>query len=239
MTRKAFTVFGILAILMVTIFGTVAAQDETPETPPPPTDTVLPGSTFFTHPVVKLLSGYFDRETEEPEEELPVDEEIPGDPEDPADPEEVETPEPDESESGLGPIGEEIAAYHEDGMGFGVLVKIYAMVEASEEACAVEGDVVGEEGCTPLTADELVTAFNSGTGMGTLFKEHGKPALLGVGHVKQELKKLENQPVEEVEDSEELEDSEDTELDPQADKKNNKPEKVKKDKTNNGKGPNK
>jgi len=61
-----------------------------------------------------------------------------------------------------------------------------------------------------------------------LFKEHGKPALLGVGHVKNELKKMENQPVDDTEESE-------SELDT----KINKPDKVKKDKPNQGKGPNK
>jgi hypothetical protein len=216
MTQKAITVLGILAIMLMTMFGTVAAQDENPETPPPSTETVQPGTKFFTHPVVTLLSAYFDRET--------------GDDETPVNPEDVETPEPDETDNGLGPVGEEIAAYHEEGMGFGVLVKIYAMVEASEQACAAveEGDVTEEEGCTPLTADELITAFKGGTGLGVLFKEHGKPALLGVGHVKNELKKMENQPVDETEENE-------SELDT----KNNKPDKVKKDKPNKGKGPNK
>jgi hypothetical protein len=41
-----------------------------------------------------------------------------------------------------------------------------------------------------VTVDELVTAVKGGTGMGTLFKQYGKPALLGVGHVKKALKTM-------------------------------------------------
>jgi hypothetical protein len=76
--------------------------------------------------------------------------------------------------------GDEIASYHEDGMGFGVLVKLYAMAAESLEACADTGD----EPCG-MTVEELVEAFRSGMGMGQLFKEYGKPAILGVGHVRQ------------------------------------------------------
>jgi hypothetical protein len=85
-------------------------------------------------------------------------------------------------------------------MGFGVLVKIFAMVKASEEACAAQttdpttpaNTATGDETtptCTPLTVDQLVNEFQSGAGMGALFKEYGKPALLGVGQVRKELKK--------------------------------------------------
>lgn len=202
MKRRTMTVVAILMILLLSVFGTVGAQ-VTADDPEVPTDEeTTDGSQFYTHPVVQLLSAYFDREL--------VDEEDPADPEDPDDMDGDEDPleppdedtdgegEDDDSDSGLGPIGEEIAAYHEDGMGFGVLVKIYAMVEESQLACESqvpeEGEDAGEgdpvEECVPLTADELVTAFKSGTGIGLLFKEYGKPALLGVGHVKQELKKL-------------------------------------------------
>lgn len=86
--------------------------------------------------------------------------------------------------------GDEIAAYHEDGLGFGVLVKFYAIATESQ-ACTAEttGGETGEEdegpSCTAVSVDELVTAFKSGTGMGLLFKEYGKPAMLGVGHVRQ------------------------------------------------------
>jgi hypothetical protein len=68
-------------------------------------------------------------------------------------------------------VGGQIQAYHDDGMGFGVLTKLYAMAQESGQP-----------------VDTLVTAFKSGMGMGQLFKENGKPSLLGVGHVRKELK---------------------------------------------------
>jgi hypothetical protein len=71
-----------------------------------------------------------------------------------------------------------IVALHEDGMGFGVIVKLYAIAAASQEDCD-DGD---DETC--VNVDELVVALQSGTGLGQLFKEHGKPALSGVGHVR-------------------------------------------------------
>jgi hypothetical protein len=76
--------------------------------------------------------------------------------------------------------GDEIAAYHEDGLGFGVLVKLYAMAAASQEACD------DEESTDPcgVTVEELVEAFQSGTGMGDLFKEYVRPSVRGVGHVR-------------------------------------------------------
>jgi hypothetical protein len=70
-------------------------------------------------------------------------------------------------------VGGEIAAYHDDGMGFGVLVKLYAIAGASESGVSVE---------------DLVGMFKDGMGMGQLFKEYGKPGLLGVGHVRKALK---------------------------------------------------
>ena len=73
---------------------------------------------------------------------------------------------------------EQIAAYHADGMGFGVLVKFYAIAAESKAACE------GQSECVPLTVEELVSAFKSGVGIGNLFKDHGKPAVLGVGQIK-------------------------------------------------------
>jgi hypothetical protein len=89
-------------------------------------------------------------------------------------------------------VAEQIAAYHEQGVGFGVLVKLYAMAEASAAACAAAPAAENSEParCTAVTVEELVQAHQSGTGLGELFKTYGKPALLGVGHVLQELKKL-------------------------------------------------
>lgn len=74
--------------------------------------------------------------------------------------------------------GDEIAAYHADGMGFGALVKLYALAEASQEACADADEPCG------VPVEKLVLAFRSGTGFGELFKEYGKPSMLGVGHVR-------------------------------------------------------
>ncbi len=199
MKRKTFGTIAVLLILLVSMYGTVFAQDGgdptetvTPSTEPTdetttptaePADTAVPGSKFFKHPVVQVLSLYFDRETD-------------ATPEDPNAP----TPEPgEESDSGLGPIGEQIAALHEEGMGFGVLVKIFAIAEAQKAACPdvppADDGTTGEPTCTALSAEDLVTAFQSG-GMGSLFKQYGKPALLGVGHVKKALK---NQPMPEPE----------------------------------------
>lgn len=83
-------------------------------------------------------------------------------------------------------VAEEVIAYHaggegdeEGGVGYGVLVKMYAIAAESEEACAAS-----EEPCSAVTVDELMEAYQSGTGMGQLFKLYGKPAVLGVGHMK-------------------------------------------------------
>ena len=74
--------------------------------------------------------------------------------------------------------GDEIDAYHEAGYGFGVLVKLYAIAAASQEACAGVEDPCG------VTVEELIAAFQSGVGLGELFAEYGRPSLRGVGHVR-------------------------------------------------------
>ena len=68
----------------------------------------------------------------------------------------------------------QIGAYHDDGMGLGVLVKLYAMADAFG-----------------VPVDELIARFKDGEGLGQLFKDGdlGKPDLLGVGHVFDELGK--------------------------------------------------
>ena len=76
--------------------------------------------------------------------------------------------------------GDRIADLHEDGLGFGVIVKFFAMAAESQEACADEAPS-GDEPCS-VTVDELVEAFQSGMGMGQLFQEFGRPSMLGVGH---------------------------------------------------------
>ncbi len=100
-------------------------------------------------------------------------------------------------------VGDAIEAYHEEGIGLGVLVKLYAIAEESALACeaAEDGEPVAEpeqpaEGEAPaegedescgVTVEELVEQFKGGGGLGQLFQEYGKPALLGVGHIRQAL----------------------------------------------------
>jgi hypothetical protein len=69
---------------------------------------------------------------------------------------------------------DQIGAYHDDGMGLGVLVKLFAM-----------SDAFG------IPVEELIARFNDGEGLGQLFKDEflGKPDYLGVGHVFKELGK--------------------------------------------------
>lgn len=190
MTRKTLLTLGMVVALLVSLFGTVAAQTGTTVTPTPvPTDEPGTGSKFFTHPVVQILSAYFGRNLGETDD--PVTPTATPDPNEP-----TETPDPNNPTPTAAPtedpqqkLAEEIAAYHEQGIGFGVLVKLYAMAEASQEACPTDGTTTTEEPtCTSVTVADLVTEFQSGKGMGQLFKDYGKPALLGVGHVKKALK---------------------------------------------------
>jgi DNA-binding FrmR family transcriptional regulator len=89
-----------------------------------------------------------------------------------------------EGDGDLSQVSEQIAAYHEDGMGFGVLVKLYAIAQEHAEDCLT---AAAEDGTTCPTVEELVALFQSGVGMGQIFKEYGKPDKLGVGHVRQEV----------------------------------------------------
>jgi hypothetical protein len=82
-------------------------------------------------------------------------------------------------------VADEVAAYHgggedgeEGGVGFGVLVKLYAIAAESQEVCAATG-----ERCD-VTVEKLMQDYQAGMGMGQLFKLYGKPAVLGVGHMK-------------------------------------------------------
>ncbi len=83
---------------------------------------------------------------------------------------------------GQPPLSDQIAALHADGMGFGVMVKFYAIAAESKAFCE------GQTDCTPVTVEELISAFKSGAGIGALFKEHGKPATVGVGQLKNDNK---------------------------------------------------
>ena len=63
--------------------------------------------------------------------------------------------------------GCDVTAYRSSGMGFGVLSIFYAM--ADEYGVLVQ---------------DLVDAFQSGTGVGQLFQQFGKPSKLGVGYLR-------------------------------------------------------
>lgn len=85
-------------------------------------------------------------------------------------------------------VGDDIAAYHEDGIGFGVLVKVYAIAQAATEACGEEAVAPAEgeeETACGATVDEIMALIEEGTGMGQLFQLYGRPDLLGVGHIRQ------------------------------------------------------
>lgn len=83
-------------------------------------------------------------------------------------------------------IGDQIAAYHRAGMGFGQLVKLMSIAQETQDACAGQEDNEGY--ACALTLDELVQKVQSGVGFGQIFKEYGKPAMMGVGHIRQELR---------------------------------------------------
>lgn len=90
-------------------------------------------------------------------------------------------------------VGDDIAAYHEDGYGFGILVKLYAIVAESPE-CAPPAETPTEDGDPLLpeedeppcdvTIEELLALLEEGMGLGEIFEVYGKPSLLGVGHVR-------------------------------------------------------
>lgn len=95
-------------------------------------------------------------------------------------------------------VGDDIAAYHDDGIGFGVLVKVYAIAAAANESCGEEMAAPGEGeegedgGACGATVEEIMTLLDEGAGMGQLFQEYGKPSLLGVGHIRQLMNGNEN-----------------------------------------------
>jgi hypothetical protein len=108
---------------------------------------------------------------------------------------EWELSEGDEGSSTVVTVGDDIAAYHEDGYGFGVLVKVYAIVEAANEGCGEEtaAPEEGEEGADcDVSVEEIMTLIEDGAGMGQLFKEYGKPGLVGVGHIRQLMNENDN-----------------------------------------------
>lgn len=231
MTRKSFATLGIVVVLLASLVGTVAAQTgTTPTVSPTPTSDAATTS-LYAHPIVQILAAYFGRDTA-------------SDTLTPTTPTETETPDASDTETetatadasatadatttatatattaaptGQETLAQQIETYHQEGIGFGVLVKLYAMAEASKIACptaptagatpvpttvtsnggttdtTTTTDTTQTTTCTAVTIDQLVQQFKSGTGMGLLFKEYGKPSLLGVGHVKHALLAAEQQ----------------------------------------------
>lgn len=84
-------------------------------------------------------------------------------------------------------VSDQIAQYHDEGTGYGVLVKLFALAKEQQDACAeMDAELAAtQETCMPVDVQTLYDEFKSGTGMGQIFKEYGKPKLLGVGHVRQ------------------------------------------------------
>lgn len=78
-------------------------------------------------------------------------------------------------------VGDDIGDYHSEGIGFGLLVKFFAW---STQTCDA-GETV--EPCQEVSFEDLVAQHQEGWGIGKLFKLFGKPALLGVGHVRKAL----------------------------------------------------
>jgi hypothetical protein len=126
----------------------------------------------YSHPVVILMDKYFGAI-------FPAPTPLPG---------EVVPPVVPGTGTGLTAVGEQIATYHAEGMGFGVLVKLYAMAADAQQACA--GDAAST-GCS-VNVDSLVTQFQSGTGMGALMKQYGRPSMMGVGQVRKAVKNQDN-----------------------------------------------
>jgi hypothetical protein len=252
MKYKMIATWGMIVVLLVSVFGTAAAQTGTETPTTTPTD-----GTLYTHPVVQILSKYFGRyqgttpavsPTASPSPEATVDHNATPDPN--ATPTETPTVTPPEVPVSPEQLAEEIAMYHEEGLGFGVLVKLYAMAEASKEGCAPqtdpeatpdpnatpEGDgttAAAEPTCTVVTVADLVTQFQNGTGMGQLFKEYGKPALLGVGQVRKAAKQLTPAPEETIVPTDEATEGTDGTVTTET---HGKPEKVKPPKAPKGKG---
>lgn len=188
--RKILSTGVMILLMLATIMGTAAAQSGTDTaTTPTAVPTSQPaGTTLYQHPIVQILSAYFGRVTRPM---LPTPTLTETATEDAAVDASATATEAPTVTPVMGPeeFAEQIAMYHADGMGFGVLVKLYAMAEAAVEACVnqpVSTEVVDptQPACEAVTVEELVSEIQGGAGMGQLFKEFGKPALLGVGHVK-------------------------------------------------------
>jgi hypothetical protein len=197
--RKILSVWGMILLMLVLVVGTAAAQSGLDATATP---TAVPtsqpaGSTNYTHPIVQILSAYFGRTTRPTLPTPTPTATATVDPSATATEVSSETPTATPTaEPVMGPeeFAEQIAMFHEEGMGFGVLVKLYAMAEDSVKACLDQPAATSvadptQPACEAVTVEQLVSEFQGGAGMGQLFKEYGKPALLGVGQVRKSLQK--------------------------------------------------
>ena len=164
----------IAALMLVTAITPVFADTDTdPAGEPAPVEET---SGFWNHPIVKLLASFFSGLFEPPVVEEPVEGEGVEPPEEPVEGTEGEEP--------LPPVVPEevVAALHEEQkLGFGEMTKLFQIVAEARAACVLEG-----VNCD-VTLEGLVAEYKDGAGMGALFKEYGKPSLLGVGQVRKEL----------------------------------------------------
>jgi hypothetical protein len=186
--RKVFATYAMIVLMLLSVVGTAAAQTGDNPTAVPTSQPAAP--TTYVHPIVQILGAYFGRATRP----VPVTTLTPvaGATEPPAG-SPTETPQTDPEI-----FAAQIAQLHQDGMGFGVLVKLYAMAEASVKACAGQPAPTGPVAdpaqpattCEAVTVEQLVSEFQGGAGMGQLFKTYGKPALLGVGQVRKAMQSL-------------------------------------------------
>ncbi|MBT3239930.1 MAG: hypothetical protein HON98_04475 [Chloroflexi bacterium] len=77
---------------------------------------------------------------------------------------------------------EQVAGYHEYGIGFGVLAKLL-MVSLDSQDCEETPEPV-ESVCNPVTFDELIALYLDGMSIGEVFETYGKPVNPGVGGLK-------------------------------------------------------
>jgi hypothetical protein len=73
---------------------------------------------------------------------------------------------------------EQVAAYHAEDLGFGVLVKLFSIASAAQAQCQLDGTQCD------VTVDSLIAQVQSGVGIGQIEKQFGKPEFLGIGQVR-------------------------------------------------------
>jgi hypothetical protein len=163
-------VLGMLLASMNIVFAQTV--DTTPPAPiqaPETLSTTPPTPTYNINPIVKLLAKFFSflftpvvTETPAPTELLST----------------VVTP----TEITATPMPltpeEQVATYHAEGLGFGVLVKLFSIASAAQAQCKLDGTQCD------VTVDSLIAQVQSGVGIGQIEKQFGKPEFLGVGQVK-------------------------------------------------------